>query len=302
MVERGVGNLSLHGACVEVRIANLHRDAARQLGLRPHLERQPLHHPREDAFQQNNVDGVGLEGMLLTQRFLFLIRLHRRGVDAVSFLPNLDSVLSKRLTHNDIRNLSEVTDGCYSHRAQQMKRLRPYHRYLAYRQRVEERMHLLMRHLEFTVGFRLVGGDLRDGLVLGKSKRYWQSRVFHYRFTQLVRPFVTPEEPVHPGDVDIMFVDAGLLKDGRTVGDYRRHEARVSAVELHVTSDEHRLRTQLTRQPHGLRRMHAETSRLVAAGGDHAPVRYAADDHRTPLQRRVDQALHRHEKGVEIQM
>ena len=126
--------------------------------------------------------------------------------------------------------------------------------------------------------------------------------MFHYRLAQLVRPFITPEETVHPCDVDVMLVDARLLVHGRTVGDNLRHEARVSAVQLHVAADEHRLRTQLPRQPHGLRRMHAETTRLVAAGRDDATLRHAADNHRTPLQRRVDKTLHRHEKCVQIKM
>ena len=240
--------------------------------------------------------------MLLAQRFLLLIRLHRRGVDAVSLLPYLDSVLSKCLTDNDIRHLTEVTNGGDSHRAQQLVCLRSDHRDLAYRQRVEERMHLLMRHLKLAVRFCLVGGYLRDGLVLGKPKRYWQSGVLHYRLTQLVRPLVTPEETVHSCDVDVMLVDARLLVHWRTVGDYLRHEARVTAVQLHVTTDEHRLRTQLLRKPHGLRRMHSETTRLVAACRDNTPVRHASYNHRTPLQRRVDQTLHRHEKRVQIQM
>ena len=225
MVERSVGNLPLHGVSVEVGIADLHRDAARQLGLRAHLERQPLHHPRQHALQQHDVNGVGLESVLLAQRLLLLIRLHWRGVDAVSFLPDLHAVLAKCLTDNDIRHLTEVADCHDPHRTQQLIRLGSDHRDLAYRERVKERMHLLMRHLQLAIGFCLVGGDFRDCFVLGKPKRYWQSRVFHYRLPQLVRPFVAAEKTVHPRDVDVMFVDTRLLVDWCAVGYYLCHEA-----------------------------------------------------------------------------
>ena len=159
-----------------------------------------------------------------------------------------------------------------------------------------------MWHLQLTIWFCLIGGDFRDCLVLGEPERYRQSRLFHDGLAQFMRPLVTSEKTIHSCDVDVMLIDARLLVNRGFVGYYLRHEARVAAVELHVAADEHRLRAQLFCQPHRLRRVHAETSRLVAACGDDAAVTHTANYHRTTLQRRVNQALHRHEKSVEIKM
>ena len=170
------------------------------------------------------------------------------------------------------------------------------------RQRVEEAINIRCGHLQLAVGLGLSRGDLRHGLVFRQAERDGQPRLLDDALPQLVRPQLAVVEAVHARKVEVMLVDRHLLVDRRAVGDDVGHETRITAIELHVATDEHRLRTQLPRHAHRHGRMHAELSCLIAARRHHAAVRHAAHDDGFPVKRRVHQPLHRHEEGVQIQV
>ncbi len=74
------------------------------------------------------------------------------------------------------------------------------------------------------------------------------------------------------------------------------------AVRLHVAGDHRGIGAQLHGQVHGHGGVHPEPARLITAGGHHAPPAAAAHDQGLSLQLGLLFTLHRHKKGVQIEM
>ena len=117
-----------------------------------------------------------------------------------------------------------------------------------------------------------------------------------------VRGAVPSVKPLAAREVQEHLVDAG--------DQHRRSEAtrdladafRVGAVDLVSRGQIDRVRRELARLHQRHARLHAEPSYLVAGRGDHAAAsRLTADDNRFALERRIEQALDRHEERIEIQ-
>jgi hypothetical protein len=104
-------------------------------------------------------------------------------------------------------------------------------------------------------------------------------------------------------DVEIEFVDRGLLHHRHEILEQFGDALAVLGVMREVRVQEHGLGTQLVGLPQRHGRMNAVTPRLARTARHHAAlVRRAADNHRTSVQRRVHQPLDGHEKRVHIQM
>jgi len=110
-----------------------------------------------------------------------------------------------------------------AHRAQRVICLLPYHRYLPDGERIEEGEDLLLRHLPLTVGLRLSGSNLRDGLVDRQPDGDGQPRLPYDSVTQLMRPAGTTVESLHPGEINVVLIHRRLLIERRLVGDDVSH-------------------------------------------------------------------------------
>ena len=108
-------------------------------------------------------------------------------------------------------------------------------------------------------------------------------------------------QPLGSGKVDVSLVDRGHFDDGRIFREDRRDAVAPLAVEFVVAFEKHRLRTKLRRGAQRHRRVHAESPRFIARGGNHAAlIALAADHNRQAFQIRPRQQLHRHEKCVHV--
>ena len=224
MVEGGVRDALLPIVRVEVGIANLHRHAACQLALGAQVESEALNHPRQALPDRCHIDGILLEGALLTDRLSFLVGTHGGIILTVGLFPYHEARLAEGLLEGHGRQVSQGADGLHPHRAEQQAGLLPHHGNLAYRQRVEEVINIRYWHLKLPIRLGLARGNLGHCLVFREAERDGQSRLTDDALPQFVRPQPAVVETVHPRQVEVMLVNRHLLIHGCAVGDDLRHQ------------------------------------------------------------------------------
>ena len=117
-----------------------------------------------------------------------------------------------------------------------------------------------------------------------------------------MRPAGTAVKTLHPGEINIVFINRRLLIQGRLLRNDVSHHPGIFRIHLHVTTDEYCLRAHRTGHLHRHGRADTEAACLVAAARYHPAVRAATDDHGTAVEPAVTNPLHRHEKSIEVKM
>ena len=111
-----------------------------------------------------------------------------------------------------------------------------------------------------------------------------------------------PVEALAAGEVEEHLVDAGHQHDRRVAPGDVAHALRVAAVGVAARRQIDGVRRQLPGLDQRHAGLHAQPAHLVAGRGHHAArARLAAHDDGLALQRRIEDALDRNEKRVEVQ-
>ena len=178
----------------------------------------------------------------------------------------------------------------------------PYHWYLAYRERIEERKNYLPVHLLFTVRLCFTRCNLRYCLVYRQANGYRKPGLTYYMLPQLMRPFVTSVETVHTRKIDIMLIDRRFLIKRRSFRNYACHYIRIITVHLHVASYHNSIGTHAPCHFHRHRRADSVFAGLIAAARYHATVRHASYYHRLPHEPAVLKPLHRYKECIHVEV
>src|ERR671912_864126 len=94
-----------------------------------------------------------------------------------------------------------------------------------------------------TVGFCFIRGNFSDHFVRGKSNRNWQSCFVDDLLPEINSPLIGIEKPVHPGKIEIKFIDRSLLKQGSPGGDDLSNPAGIPAVIIPAATYDNCVRT-----------------------------------------------------------
>ncbi|MNC36573.1 hypothetical protein D3C75_851010 [compost metagenome] len=173
---------------------------------------------------------------------------------------------------------------------------------LAYRQGGDERVHLGRRDHEQAIGLAPVAGDLGEELVRRHPGRHGDVQLRAHPLADVLGDARGAAGKVRGvGHVQIGFVQRQrfdqlgvVLQDGVDL-------LRGRLVRLETWAHDQQLRAQCQCRARGHRRVHAEGTRLVVAGGDHAaPIRRTAHGHGTSGQTRVVAHLDGGEEAVAV--
>jgi len=109
-----------------------------------------------------------------------------------------------------------------------------------------------------------------------------------------------PVEPRRPAHVEERLVGRDGLDERRERAEDPHHLAALLAVAVEAWREEHTLGASAPRPRHRQCRVHAESARLVARGGDDTARAEASDDHRTAADGGIVELLHRRVERVEV--
>jgi hypothetical protein len=148
-----------------------------------------------------------------------------------------------------------------------------------HRQGIQEGAHRLGLHLQETVRLGQIARDLGHHLDGCDSHRYDQVRLGAHGCAQSSRQLDRrPQQAPGAGDVQEGLVQGETLHLGGEAPEDLEDAARLALVAGHVPAHEGCMGTAPPGLGRGHGRVHAETARLVAGCGHHAPAPDAADD------------------------
>ena len=301
-VHGGVGDAGLHGVGIEVGVADLDGDASGEFVFAAQLEAQFFAHADEDVAQRGDVDGILLKSLFGRDGFVFGIGDDGAVVDAIGFFPDDAAVFAEDLFEEFARHFLERVDAEDTHVAEELVGLIADHGDFFDGQRREEWFFRAGGYFFLAVGFGFAGADLGDGLVGRQGEGDGQVGLADDPASQLGGHLVAAEIAVHAAEVDVEFVDGGLLIEWDILADDLGDDVGVLAVLLVVAADDDGFGAELSCHLHGHGGVYAVTAGLVAAGGHDAAVTRAADQYGSAAELRVDQSLHGDEESVEVDM
>jgi hypothetical protein len=302
VVIEGIGYGHLAGGGLKVGVTDLYGDTAGRLVLLPQLIPHPFGHADEFGHEKGDIGLVLLEGILGRDRFGLMIGDHFALVDALRLVPELDAIFAKAAFQLLYIMFAQVADRFDPQLLQGQVGLLPHPGYLIDLQRGQELFFPSVRHLDIAIRLGLVGGDLGDHLIGSQREGNGQFGLVHDLLPQIDRPLIGVEETVHPGEVEIEFIDGRLLQERGLCRDDLGHPAGIFAVGAACAAVYRCVRAETHSSPHGHGRMDAVFAGLIATGRHYPAIAMTADEQGQPLERWVEDTFHRDEKGVEIEM
>lgn len=252
--------------------------------------------------QCGDIDGILLKGLFRGDGFIFGIGDDGGVVDAIGFFPDDAAVFAEYLFEEFAGHFLEGVDAEDAHIAEELVGFVADHGDFFDGQRGEEGFFRAGGYFFLAVGFCFARADLGDGLIGRQGEGDGEVGLAGDFVAQFGGHLVATEIAIHAAEIDVEFVDGGLLIEWDIFPDDIGNEVGVFAVLLVVAAHDDGFRTELSRHFHGHGGMYAVTAGLIAAGGDDAAVSRAADQYGSAVEFRIDQPLHGDEESVEVDM
>ena len=284
-----------------VVVTHLEREGANAFAFGADFGEEPVGHPAEHGLDIIFVGEIGFESFLVAEGFLRFAGGDQRSiVDAVGELEQRAGLAAEQQFEQIERGFGNVPDLGEAGRVQAGGGFGADAGEPAIGQGMEERDFAAERHRGEGGGFMEFGGDLADEFVRGES---FADGDFEGLLNGAANGFGDFDGRflVVGGEIEVTFVDRGLLDVRREVVTVAEHPVGELFVAFEIAGEDDEFGTELACPGGGHGGVNAELAGFVGGGGDDATA-FTADGDRFAAQPRVGGLLDRGEECVRIQM
>ena len=277
-----------------------HRPADQASTPQPH--RNLVGQPEEFAAQEAGIRDVHLEGDLVADALLIVVRCDDTWIDPPRQLVQFPTRrVADGLLEECQRSTRDIADRTQAATEQGPLGCRADSPESADRQRMQESKRFIGRHDQQAIRFGSTGCELGDELGRGGTDGAGQPRlILHASANTLPDLSRRTEDAARPGDIQEGLIDAQPFDQRGHVVEDRHDLSRQHPILLEMRFEHDRTRA----QTHGPRQRHCRAHAILAGrvvrGGHHRARRPPGDDDGLRHQLRPVEQLHRREERVEV--